>query len=79
MSDPFRDARNPLVRTMDRISRDTMLYAERAKVARLRGTLVAAKEKLGLYRAQHSGEYVGGVQYHELMRQIDEILNETRC
>jgi hypothetical protein len=29
------------------------------------------KHKLELYRAQHSGEYVGGVEFTELIRRID--------
>jgi hypothetical protein len=40
-----------------------------------RGVLQAAKQKLMLYRAQHSGEYVGGMEYTQLMRMIDEVLN----
>jgi hypothetical protein len=43
----------------------------------LRGTLLAAKEKLRLYRAGHSGEYIGGVEYTSLMKQIDDVLDET--
>lgn len=33
-----------------------------------------AREKLALYRAAHSGEYLGGVEYTELMRRIDAVL-----
>lgn len=39
-----------------------------------RQVLVEAKEKLGLYRAAHSGEYTGGVEYMALMRRIDAVL-----
>ena len=41
----------------------------------LRPLLRLAKEKLQLYRAQHSGEYVGGVEFTDLMRRIDAALN----
>jgi hypothetical protein len=58
--------------------RERQFYAARAKIARMRGTLIAASTKLCLYRAQHSGEYVGGVEFHELMRQISEVLDETK-
>jgi hypothetical protein len=40
----------------------------------MRQVLIDCKEKLRLYRAQHSGEYVGGVEYMELMRRIDAAL-----
>ncbi len=45
-----------------------------AENERLRVTLKAAKEKLNLYRAQHSGEYIGGMEYTALIREIDECL-----
>jgi hypothetical protein len=32
------------------------------------------KEKLALYRAEHSGAYVGGVEYSELVRRIDKTI-----
>lgn len=47
------------------------------EIERLRGTLIAAEAKLKLYRAEHSGEYVGGVEYTNLMRQIEEVLTAT--
>jgi hypothetical protein len=43
----------------------------------MRQVLLDCKEKLELYRAQHSGEYVGGVEFTRLMRKIDQAL-ETR-
>jgi hypothetical protein len=39
-----------------------------------RAALIAAKEKLMLYRAQHSGDYIGGVEYTSLMRMINRAL-----
>jgi hypothetical protein len=77
MADPFTDTRDPLVKTMERASRSAEWYRQQQKISRLRGTLVAAKQKLGFYRREHGGEYVGGVEYTELIRQIDEVLNET--
>lgn len=41
---------------------------------RLRTALGHAREKLALYRQVHSGEYVGGVEYTALMREIDAAL-----
>lgn len=43
----------------------------------MRQALLDCKEKLQLYRAQHSGAYIGGVEFIELMRRIDAAL-ETR-
>ncbi len=40
----------------------------------LRNALTLAREKLKLYRAQHSGEYIGGMEYTALMQLIDEAL-----
>lgn len=39
-----------------------------------RAALQAAKQKLQVYRAQHSGEYIGGMEYEALIRMIDEAL-----
>ena len=58
-------------------AREKRLMESLQHVARLRGTLVAAQAKLQFYREQHSGEYVGGVEFHSLMQQIDEVLKET--
>lgn len=52
-------------------------YALKIKIASLRGTLIAAQQKLKLYRVEHSGEYIGGTEYTGLMRQIEEVLTET--
>jgi hypothetical protein len=45
-----------------------------ARVDALKAVLLAAREKLTLYRAQHSGEYIGGVEYVMLMDMIDRAL-----
>ena len=39
-----------------------------------RYTLTQAREKLTLYRAQHSGEYIGGLEYVMLIDRIDATL-----
>jgi len=36
-----------------------------------RMALIRAREKLELYRAQHSGEYIGGMEYSALLKLID--------
>lgn len=43
---------------------------------RLREALKVAREKLVLYRQEHSGVYIGGVEYTQLIRQIDDALNQ---
>lgn len=48
-----------------------------AKIERLREVLISAKEKLALYRKAQGGEYLGGVEYRELMRRIDEALGDV--
>jgi hypothetical protein len=45
-----------------------------AKVAALHAALTAARDKLALYRACHSGEYIGGIEYTALVRLIDSAL-----
>jgi len=40
----------------------------------LRSLLLNAKEKLMLYRAASSGEYVGGIEHTVLIREIDKAL-----
>lgn len=39
---------------------------------KLKQLLRDCSEKLALYRSQHSGVYVGGVEYGELQRRIEE-------
>ena len=51
------------------------IEAKNEQIRRMRQTLVLAKEKLAIYRARHSGEYVGGIEYTALMVKIDEALN----
>lgn len=34
------------------------------------------KEKLALYRDQHSGEYIGGMEYQSLRTEIEKFLKE---
>ena len=46
----------------------------RGKVDRLQTALGYAREKLGLYRAQHAGNYVGGIEYTALIKMIDASL-----
>lgn len=40
----------------------------------MRLALRYAKEKLNLYRARSSGEYVGGIEHTALIRMIDDAL-----
>lgn len=40
--------------------------------------LLCCAEKLRCYRKGHSGEYVGGVEYTELQRRIERMLEELR-
>jgi hypothetical protein len=49
--------------------------ALRQQVLLLSEALKQAREKLVLYRKDHSGIYIGGVEYTALIRQIDEALN----
>ena len=44
------------------------------KVRQMKIALERAKEKLTLYREAHGGEYVGGVEYTQLIREIAEAL-----
>ena len=43
----------------------------------IRQTLIDCREKLTLYRQQHSGEYIGGVEYTQLLNSIDIALGST--
>lgn len=45
-----------------------------AGISKLRFLLASAREKMELYRSAHSGEYLGGMEYSELKRQIDAAL-----
>jgi len=54
------------------------LSKAKQKIERLEGTLRKAREKLALYRAQHSGNYIGGLEYNALIRRIDEALDKEQ-
>jgi hypothetical protein len=41
------------------------------RITELEAVLTQARAKLEKYREQHSGEYVGGVEYSVLIRRID--------
>jgi hypothetical protein len=43
----------------------------------LRGTLKKCKQKLGLYRQSHGGEYVGGTEFTQLIAEIDRALGQA--
>lgn len=47
-----------------------------AEITSLRTALSRAREKLTLYREAHGGEYVGGVEYTQLIREIDAALRQ---
>ena len=47
-----------------------------ARSASRRMALMQAREKLALYRQQHSGEYVGGMEYSSLLKLIDEAIGK---
>ena len=44
------------------------------EIERLRTLLEKAGKKVALYRQQHPAEYVGGVEYNALMREIHAAL-----
>lgn len=46
------------------------------QIAELKHILKDARAKLVCYRAEHSGEYVGGMEYSSLLRRIDEALDK---
>lgn len=43
-------------------------------VAKMRAALQDARYKLQLYREAHGAQYLGGVEYGELMKRIDAVL-----
>lgn len=51
---------------------------ERERSKKLVELLELASEKLALYRSQHSGEYIGGVEYQGLQNSIEKSLKEHR-
>ena len=46
------------------------------RIDRLGQTLRTAKNKLKCYRKEHGGNYVGGMEYTQLMKIIEEALSE---
>ena len=44
------------------------------RIRELQAVLRAARDKLVRYREQHSGEYVGGMEYTALIKRIDAVL-----
>lgn len=71
-TEDWRDAATPQRRPKD----DGKCHGDGAH-QKLCNALKAAKEKLELYRSQHSGAYIGGVEYTALIRQIDDALKGT--
>lgn len=55
---------------MGNITPQRMLEAYQ-KVQQMKVALEHAKQKLSLYRDDHSGEYIGGVEYTQLIGEID--------
>lgn len=45
---------------------------------RLREALIAAKEKLELYRKHSGGEYIGSMEYCALIKMIDAALAQGK-
>lgn len=43
---------------------------------KMKAALIQARAKLELYRAAYGGEYVGGVEYSELIHRIDAALGD---
>lgn len=62
------DVRNKIARAREKQLADAVASNERLRVA-----LIRAGEKLALYRKLHP-EYVGGMEYSELMKLIDAAL-----
>ena len=58
---------------MGNVTPQRMLEAYR-KIQQMKTALEHAKTKLVLYRGDHSGEYVGGVEYTQLIKEIDEAI-----
>lgn len=66
--------RNPIECEHGSLRRQCPICEWDMRIAEMEVALQCARKKLELYRAQHSGEYVGGVEYTHLMRVIDEAL-----
>ena len=55
-------------------SKDEIIVRHATTIMRLRDLLGDCRTKLTFYRKAHSGEYLGGVEYSELMHRIDREL-----
>ena len=62
----------PIIKNKPTLEEDRDFWKSRA--IDMESVLLNAKEKLRLYREAHGGEYVGGVEYMELMRRVDAAL-----
>lgn len=62
----------------DKYIRFGKLQKDLRKIKELEELLTLASEKLALYRANHSGEYVGGAEYQGLQNSIEKALKEYR-
>lgn len=49
-----------------------------AQLAEARKVLLWSRQKLELYRSEHSGQYIGGMEYTELIRYIDAAMKEPK-
>ena len=47
-----------------------------AEISNVIGLLESCKYKLKLYRAEHSGEYIGGAEYTALIQQINDMIEK---
>lgn len=72
----FGDLPDDIIRITLRTAAECFTDAA-ARLATYAAALKAAKEKLALYRAAHSGAYVGGVEYTALMDMIDKALEDN--
>ena len=58
---------------MVKLQPDAMFIEMEAEIKLLRLVLGKAREKLEFYRDNHSGEYVGGMEYTGLMALIADV------
>lgn len=52
------------------------ITSQAERVAGLTAALKASREKLALYRGQHSGEYIGGMEFSHLLQIIDAAIEQ---
>jgi hypothetical protein len=76
--DPIEAAANYLAQGKISQADYAAIFEGRAheRIAELRSLLSDAGEKLSLYRKAHSGEYIGGAEYTDLMQRIIAALAE---